>query len=342
MVSLAKLATNRLQATPAELSERSHCAFRDMANTVRVVSRLQLSPEVLRRLSPPPVANRAPSDPPDVVFYTGCNVLRTPHIVLLCLAALDAIDTRYEVMGGPAYCCGSFSFDAGDTDATGRVAFTSIERLAAPGAAEVLSWCPSCQLQYGDFALPAYERASGASPFELTPFIIYLDRHLERLRPLLTTPVHKRVALHERPGVPGVMDAVKRILAAIPGIELVELGVPRVGNMSVSLSVLPDYKHALRERELAAAARANVSTLATVFHACHRELAHFDSGQPYEIVNFMELLGESMGVSIPDVHKRFKQMADADRVIEDSIDLIVENGLDLDDAREVLQAEFAP
>ncbi len=137
------------------------------------------------------------------------------------------------------------------------------------------------------------------------------------------------------------MDAVKRILAAIPGIELVELDVPRVGTMSVNLAVVPGYKNELRERELEAAARDNVTTLATVFHACHRELAHYDSGRPYEIVNFMELIGESMGVSFPDLHKRFKQMADVDAIIEDCVDHIAENALNLDEVREVLQAEFA-
>ncbi len=126
------------------------------------MSRLQLSPDVLRRISPPPLTHRDSQGPPDVVFYTGCNVLRTPHIVLLCLSSLDAIDARYEVAGGPAYCCGIFNLDAGDSDSSGRKSFTSIERLAAPGATEVLSWCPSCQNQYGDYALPAYQRARTA------------------------------------------------------------------------------------------------------------------------------------------------------------------------------------
>jgi len=37
-------------------------------------------------------------------MYLGCNVLKTPHIALLCLDVLDRIGTTYRVAGGPANC----------------------------------------------------------------------------------------------------------------------------------------------------------------------------------------------------------------------------------------------
>ena len=46
------------------------------------------------------------SEPPDFVFYTGCNVLKTPHIALLALDIMDTLGVRYQVMGGPSHCCG--------------------------------------------------------------------------------------------------------------------------------------------------------------------------------------------------------------------------------------------
>ena len=76
-----------------------------MSRGVRVLSRLQLPPEILARFAP----SREPRDgPPDVVFYTGCNVLKTPHIALLCLDILDLLDIDYEVMGGVGQCCGVY------------------------------------------------------------------------------------------------------------------------------------------------------------------------------------------------------------------------------------------
>ena len=103
---LLALAYDR-EATLAELHvfEGSRVGDGPMA-VVRMLSRLQMPPEVLARVNPKP--QRAPAaGPPDVVFYTGCNVLKTPHIALLCLDVLDLLDVDYRVMGGTSTCCGT-------------------------------------------------------------------------------------------------------------------------------------------------------------------------------------------------------------------------------------------
>ncbi len=59
---------------------------------------------------------------PDFVFYTGCNVLKTPHIALLALDIMDALGITYDVMGGPTHCCGMVQMRTGDVATSGRVA----------------------------------------------------------------------------------------------------------------------------------------------------------------------------------------------------------------------------
>ena len=82
-------------------------AFQKMSRGVRVLSRLQLAPDILERLSPK--SHPGDKNIPDVVFYTGCNMLKTPHIGLLCLDILERLDFTYEVHGGPSTCCGILS-----------------------------------------------------------------------------------------------------------------------------------------------------------------------------------------------------------------------------------------
>jgi heterodisulfide reductase subunit D len=337
MVQLAR-GFARAQKDGAPLNTRWRGPFQTMSRGVRILSRLQMPPETLARLRG---QGRPPrSRPPEIVFYTGCNILKTPHIALLCLDVLDLLGVDYEVMGGPGQCCGVYQFREGDYDTTAKVGFATIDGLAKAGTATVLSWCPSCQLQIGEVALPSYESQFGARPFDLKPFLVYLAGRAHELAGLMKRRVDKRVALHERPVLPQVMEAVKKLLAVVPGVELVDIDVPRVGTQANSLAALPAFKRELVRRELAAVADAGVTTLATVYHACHRELCDAGDGRNFEIVNFMEILGEGLGLHSEDLYKRLKLMGDIDDIVVETSPLIAEHGLDLDTVRDALLQEF--
>ncbi len=335
MVNMARIAA-KAKLGEDEVRRAAHRYFGTMNRSTRVISRLLLPPELIERLSPALRSAEDYTGQPEIVFYTGCNVPKTPHIALLVLEVLDALGVTYEVMGGVATCCGIQQFKQGDAKTAGRVAFNTIERLARPGAARVISWCPSCQIQIGEVALPAYQEAYGSVPFDLSPIAEFFVERLDDLRPLFINPVHKRVALQERAAVPGVMVAVKELLRAIPGLEVVELDVPIVSTQASHLSVLPKYKAALREREFAAARAAGVTTFASIFHGCHRELVKFQPDVPFELINFMELIGEAMGIHVPDLYKRLQMLADIDAIIAESADLIALHGMDLDEVRSAI------
>ena len=336
MVQLARGFARR-NAGSGPLAARWRGGFQTMSRGVRVLSRLQIPPETLARFAP----SRAPrTSPPEVVFYTGCNVLKTPHIALLCLDILDLLGVDYEVMGGVGQCCGVYQYRAGDFVANNKVAYATIDGLAAAGASTVLSWCPSCQISIGEVSLPNYEKQFGTKPFDLNPFLTFLAAHADRLSALLKRRVDKKIALHERPFFPEIFGAVKKLLSIIPGAELVEIDVPRVGTQANSLAQLPAYKRELVRRELAAVADAGVTTLATIYHACHREICDAGEGRSFEIVNFMELLGEGLGLDSEDLYKRLKLIGDIDEIIIETAPLIEAHRLDLDTVRDALLAEF--
>jgi heterodisulfide reductase subunit D len=104
---------------------------------------------------------------------------------------------------------------------------------------------------------------------------------------------------------------------------------------------LPAFKRELVARELAAVADAGVTTLATVYHACHRELCDAGEGRSFEIVNFMEILGAGLGLESEDLYKRLKLMGDIDDIIIETSPLIAAHNLDLDTVRDALLQEFA-
>lgn len=325
MLALARVATLNHDA-PVARRQTAFARFGAMTKGVRVLSRLQLPPDTLARFRP----DAGDEEAPEIVFYTGCNVMKTPHIVLLALDIMDAMGIRYRVMGGPSACCGVLQFGAGDLTTSGRIAYRTVDRLAA-AAPRALSWCPTCQVQLMEIAAPAAK-----SDLDMAPFVRFLAERLDTLRPLMKHRVEKRVGVHEHPGTPGVPEAARAILCAIPGLDFVDLEQPRVGYMCNKLTPLPAFKQDYHRDQLQAAADAGVTTLAGVYHACHRELCSHERDWPFEVVNFLELVGESMGLRRPDLFKRLKIMQDVDAILQDSAALIETNGLDLDEARDVI------
>jgi heterodisulfide reductase subunit D len=336
LLAMARVATAKAENELPGRRRQGVERYRDLSRDVTVLSRLQLDDEVLERLGQKSASVMTPAEAPDFVFYTGCNVLKTPHIALLALDIMDALGISYQVMGGPSHCCGILQLRAGDAEMSGRMGANSIEKLSRSKSGQVISWCPSCYVQFTELTLPTLERQQGSQPFEMTPFIRFLGDRLTNLTPHLQQRVEMRLAIHRHPGVAGVMEAAAEILRAIPGIELVDLKQPAVGLQSVSLGVLPAYKRELQLNELQAASDAGVDALVTVYHSEHRELCAHERDWPFRIVNILEVVGESMGLHRKDRYKHLKMMQDADQIIAECSDLIAKHALDPDNARNVV------
>jgi hypothetical protein len=326
---MARLAATGGQEAAAR-RKTGFAGFGKMTAGVRVLSQLQLPPELLARF-------RSVDDAgdPEVVFYTGCNLMKTPHIALLCLDIMDAMGVRYQVMGGPSHCCGVLQFRAGDLATSGRIAQRTVERLAT-AAPRALSWCPTCQIQLGEIVAPSL----AGTQLDLSPFVRFLGERLETLRPLLRHRVAKRVGLHEHPGVAGISEAAETILRAIPGLDFVDLAQSRLGYMCNTLNAVPAFKRDLHRNQLQTAADAGVTTLAGIYHACHRELCSHERDWPFEVVNFLELVGESMGLTRPDLFKRLKLMQDVDAILLDVTQMIEINHLDINEARSIVLSDM--
>ncbi|WP_245516977.1 MULTISPECIES: (Fe-S)-binding protein [unclassified Mesorhizobium] len=281
-----------------ELTERRITAverYREVSRGVTMLSRLQLETEVLERLGQKSASVSMPAEPADFVFYTGCNVLKTPHIALLALDIMDVLGVSYRVMGGPSHCCGIVQLKSGDAEMSGRMGSSSMEKLSHSRLGQVITWCPTCYVQFTETILPTVERQRGSRPFEMNPFLRFLGQRLAQLKPHLQHRLEMRVALHKHPGVAGIVEAATEILKMVPGISLVDLNQPAVGLQSVHVGVLPKFKRELQLRELEAARAAGVDALVAVYHSDHRELCAHERDWPFRIINILEVVGESWG-----------------------------------------------
>jgi heterodisulfide reductase subunit D len=343
LLAMARIALARKRDESPARRRQGVADFRKLSQDVSVLSRMQLTSEMLERLGQRTDTSHRLGDTegpekPDFVFYTGCNVLKTPHIALLALDVMDALGVTYRVMGGPSHCCSVVHFRTGDLEASGSFAENTLNKLASAKNGQVLSWCASCHVQFTEFNMPAHERMTGSKPFEMTPFMRFLHGRLDDLRPMLRRRVDLRVALHRHPGVPGIMEAAEDILRAVPGIEIVDLHQPAVGLMSNYLRALPDYKRKLQLDELNAARDAKVDALVAVYHPDHRELCAHERDFPFRIVNLLEIVGESMGLAKEDRFKRLKKLQDVELIVSETRDLLAHHHVKEETARQSIQA----
>ncbi|TGV64518.1 (Fe-S)-binding protein, partial [Mesorhizobium sp. M2D.F.Ca.ET.160.01.1.1] len=103
LLTMARLSVAKSDKELAERRRQGVERYREVSRGVAMLSRLQLDTEVLERLGQRSASVSVPAEPADFVFYTGCNVLKTPHIALLALDIMDELSISYQVMGGPSH-----------------------------------------------------------------------------------------------------------------------------------------------------------------------------------------------------------------------------------------------
>ena len=318
MLTMARMATKEKTMPPRDRLKNGIDSYNEMATGVRFLSNVQLDELELGKLGQRiKTANTKNTSAPDYLFHTSCNVLKTPHIALLCLDIMDKLSVSYEVKGGPESCCGILHYRAGDIKTSSRISTNTIDQFSKVGTQKVLSWCPTCQVQFTEVALPSYQAATKTQPFKMMPFILFLEEQLTKLKPLLKFEVRKKIALHLHPGVEGLPEAAKTVLRAVKGVEIVDLQLRELGLMSNSLSSLPELRKDLHRKELEAAEKAGVDALVAVYHADHRELCAHESVWSFEVINILEIIGEAMGIQRFDQYKSLKLMEDLNLIIKD-------------------------
>jgi Fe-S oxidoreductase len=299
--------------------------FKRMAQSIRLLVGTQMMPEQYRRLTglSPAIKSHA-----DVLFYLGCNVLRTPHIIFNVMDILEAMELNYEVLGGVNNCCGIVHFRTqGDLGGSDRIEGHTLQRFAEFRPQHVLTWCPSCQLHLG-------ETTAGVSelPYALEHITQFLADRVDDLRRRFVRAIPKRVAVHEHNGISGINHSVRSLLREIPGLELVEieqLAEPGYTCGGGSLGLVPLAQQDVHHHLLESAQAAGVELLVLVYHGCHRVLCDAQGRYPFEVKNFTSVVAEALGLEPhEDLFQRYKLQQDVSKIIADAEPFIRAHGMD--------------
>lgn len=293
--------------------------FRLMSQNIRLLSGLQLSRQQLADIQGPPQAQA------DVVFYIGCNLLSTPHIILNVMDLLSALGIDYRVAGGVGYCCGVIHFVGGELDAAGKITANLFSKLAAFRPRTVLTWCPTCEMHLGETmaGFPEHD-------FEVLHLTEFLVAHLDVLEERISTPIPRRVAIHGHGGLPHIAGNVRALLGAIPSLDTVDL--QDGGDLGYSCNVgglqrVSNLQGEVLERVWQEARAAGADELVDLYHGCHRLL--WDGKDGLRVRNFTDLLVEAMGLPAhEDRFQHYRGMPGVQQVFEAARDLMQENAID--------------
>jgi heterodisulfide reductase subunit D len=129
LLAMARVAIRRRDFEPVQQRRDGLTKYRDTSREVTMLSQLQLERAALERVGQRSASGPVPGEAPDFIFYTGCNVLRTPHIALLALDIMDTLGISYRSMGGPSHCCGVAQLRTGDVEMSGRMGTSSIDKM---------------------------------------------------------------------------------------------------------------------------------------------------------------------------------------------------------------------
>ena len=332
MLGMARRAMKLKNVAPSERKANGKTNFAKMVKGSRTMSHMQLTKNEINNFHRPAEEGKRP----ELVFWTGCNVWRTPHIVMHCLDILDGIGTPYEVLGGPGNCCGIIQLRSGDDENSVRQASTSNDRFAATGAKEVVSWCPTCHMQFDE---TIFHDGHEERPYGTSIFAGFLASRLEKLKKAFIHPVSRKVGLHLHGDMASVNQGVREVLSSIDGLEIIEFGHEMVGYQCNSISIA-DYKRDAQKAQFDAAVEAGIDTLAVVYHGCYRTLCAATEEYPFEVVNYVELIGAAMGIEHPSSFKHLKLLGDGDKVLEEVSQMIAQNAMDPDEVRAVVETEI--
>jgi Fe-S oxidoreductase len=254
-----------------------------------------------------------------ITFWFGCNMLRHAEMIRLSIMLLERVGYDVSAAGGPAYCCGTAHDHQprGASNMASRTVARFNEAAEKDGRSTVVTWCPSCHMHMSDIMAPG-----NVTTFGVTHITELLAARVDRLAPLLTVPVKRRVLLHRHVGfathVP-VNDRVIGLLSGIPGVELIE-GPPHAGHMCSALAPVPGALAAAVRDTWAAVVANRGDTVCTIFHSCHRELSALDGKGDVRVRNWIQLVAEAMGIGASDAYLDWRKGAAPDVSAIEKID----------------------
>ncbi len=234
----------------------------------------------------------------DVIYFTGCVGAYFPlaqKIPMTFAEILAAGNVDFTLMGSDEWCCGFPLLGAGHGDALPQLINHNKAAVAARGAQSIVFTCPSCLQMWHEHYGHTGLRLMHAS--EMTLKLI-----TEGALALGALPM--KVTYHDPCDLgrgERIFDVPRKILSAIPGLELVEMAHNREHNLCCggggNLEMVDaDLSKGIAKRKMDEILATGATAVITNCQQCVRSMTTFARRNkvPVEVMDMSQLVAKSL------------------------------------------------
>jgi hypothetical protein len=300
-----------------------------------------------------------PQRPAKAFLNLSCGTQHTPHLLLDAVSVFQALGVDFVAGAGRQFCCGKVYGVNERPDAGRRMVEASVGRMGSYEPAFAVQWCHSCQIVFDNHVQQEAQSTQSEPSFtniQVTPFLEQTLLELgDRVPWKREVPARVLVegisTLHGTPTHRAAQESAARILAMVPGVEVVgtakdpSLGAPCRSKYPGGPSVLSDITTADVAKvkgELAAqAAESGADTISCWAHLCHREWSKFAT-ERVAVRSYMSIVADALGVAHPDRFQECWRLGDTEKVLASTRPFWQSWGLDETKARSIAARFFEP
>ncbi len=236
----------------------------------------------------------------EVVYFVGCSSSFSPRVQRIAesfVRVMTAAGVDFTILGAGEVCCGFPLKVAGHRDQVKELIEHNLARVRATGATTMVFTCPACRMMWREEYAP---HLPGVRLMHATELLVEL---LEDQR-LALKDVKRLVTYHDpcdlaRNG--GVYDPPRQVLAALPGVQLVEVHERRerglcCGGGGDLEMVDPALSQRVAARTVGKLAATGAEAIVTACPQCVRTLTRGaeQSNPALEVLDVMELLARAL------------------------------------------------
>ncbi|MBM4462598.1 MAG: (Fe-S)-binding protein [Chloroflexi bacterium] len=299
-------------------------------NFAHVFSALQIKPSETRWIKKVPDN----PNPVDVVFFTGCSPMGTPHTLLETVDILDRMGIDFVALAGGDLCCGTAAMLWGDAEAAQQMGQNFVSAIAAFRPKKAVFFCTGCHLTCLG-TLPRFMSVPFLS-YELSQFLVEnLDRIPFKRR------IDKVVTMHDSCSVArlGTFELQRQLLRAIPGITLVEMEHNRDDALccgGTAKTMRPEITGPMRRAPLEEAKATGAEIMATSCTGCIASFTPLEDEYPFEVRSYINLLAEAVGVTHENRFSKYAKSRNAAGVIAEARDYIAASDFTTEELKRIL------